>query len=641
MRFVAPDAALASNHPMLFFVNLKELLDPNADTADIVFSIPTARAKKYGYLNQKVQFAKKIFPLTLFNNRDYALWMGDFKAYIKEREGLEDAESYYDYILSIMDHVWFRYQIPVIQLPKSLVLDSVAEIFEKINSKGTKLGVFDLLNARFTKYDVNLRGLWDYAKSGSANIQDMNKNFSDAAKYTLQGLCLYKKGYTRRRELLTLDDAYKRADTFQKEEFLKDWLNICRHVSATINRLKSHREEGFGAVELWMTPYTVVVPILAALLYKIENKNDRPKCLNKIQNWYWSVVTSDSYSGSTDTMVEKDYREILQWFEDDMNVPEIVREQRDNIGNMDLNTTRTNDSVYGAIICLVSKSGANDFFTDEPPEHSALDDHHIFPKSKADKYSSPVSINSILNRTVLNIDTNRTQLTDKIPADYIRDIIKKQQTDELVMRRRLKTHLISDEAFDCLLNDDFDGFVRAREQTIRDTLRKLIMPEQNSEHDISYLLHSKESQTLEYKSSMRWDFRLNRVNRDLEETIVKEFCAFMNSNAADLLVGVDDDGNPIGLEKDYSTLRVPNYDYFAQYITNLINKHLGKEVNACVELVPIQIGDTEVCWCRIRHSHSPVFVKKDNDKKFFIRANNTCQPLDSEEAHKYISEHWK
>ena len=140
---------------------------------------------------------------------------------------------------------------------------------------------------------------------------------------------------------------------------------------------------------------------------------------------------------------------------------------------------------------------------------------------------------------------------------------------------------------------------------------------------------------------MRWDLRLNQVNHDLEETIVKELCAFMNSNAADLLVGVDDNGSPIGLEKDYSTLKVPNYDYFAQHITNLINKHLGKEVNAYVELVPIQIGDTEVCWCKIRRSHSPVFVKKNNDKKFFIRANNTCQPLDSEEAHKYISEHWK
>ena len=38
------------------------------------------------------------------------------------------------------------------------------------------------------------------------------------------------------------------------------------------------------------------------------------------------------------------------------------------------------------IMCLISKSGASDFVTDEPPEYSKLDDHHIFPKSKEKDY---------------------------------------------------------------------------------------------------------------------------------------------------------------------------------------------------------------------------------------------------------------
>ena len=642
----APDVALTNTRPMLFFVNLKALLDPDTDTADIVFSITTDKAKKSGYLDKEVQFTKKIFPLTLFDNRDYTLWLGEFKTYMME-EGLENADDYYKQILSIMDHVWFQYQIPVVQLPKSLVLDSVAEIFEKINSRGTKLGVFDLLNARFTKYDVNLRNLWDEAKSDFPNIQDMEENFGDASKSTLQGLCLFKTGYTRRKGLLTMDDSYKTSNTFQKVDFLNDWSSMCQHTSAAIDLLKSHRDEGFGSVLLSMTPYTVVVPILASLLYKIENRSDRPKCMSKIQNWYWSAVTSDSYSGSTDTKVEKDYREILRWFDDDDHIPEIVREQRDVVNNMDLDTANKNDSLYRAIICLIAKSGANDFATNAPLECNTLDIHHIFPKSKKDAYPNQVSINSILNMTVLDRDTNRTLLSDKIPSEYIPSIMKEQQINESDIRRRLKTHLISDEAFDCLLKNDFDGFVRARKLTIRNTLRKLIMPATNSGHsintkqDIGDLLHNKESQTLEYKSSMRWDIRLNHVNHALEETLIKEFCAFMNTNGGNLLIGVDDDGNPIGLEKDYSTFKTPGYDSFAQHITNLINNYLGKEKNQYVELEPILAEDHEICWCRISHSSESVFLNKDNDKKFFIRANNTCQPLDAEATHKYINQHWK
>ncbi len=638
---VAPPDTSFGGKRMLFFVDLKAMLDPSADTTDIVFSEYEHMAKKYGYLERKNQFTRKIFPLTQFYHRNYTLWLVEFRTYLKEVENLDDkADEYYDQILGILDHVWFKYVIPVVQLPRSLSLDSVAEIFEKINSTGTRLGVFDLLNARFTKYDVNLHGLWDEAKSNSAEIQDMDENFNDATKYTLQGLCLFKKGYTRRKELLTLDDAYKKSRTFQKEEFLREWFDICRYVSAAIAKLKSHREDGFGAVALWMTPYTVIVPILAALMYTVDGRNDMPKCMSKIQNWYWSVVTSDSYSGSTDTKVERDYRELLLWFDDDMAIPRIVIEQRDSIDSLEINTIKTNDSIYKTVVCLVSKMGANDFLTDRASEYSTLVDHHIFPKSLAPKYKSTVHINSILNRTVLDSNTNRNFLMDKTPAEYIKEIIKEQEIEESTMRKRLKTHLISDDAFDCLLNNNFDGFVHARADTIRAELHKLVVPSGEPDDPRLSLLHTTESQHLEYKSTLRWDLKLEKRNTSLEDVISKELCAFMNSEGGDLLIGVDDAGNPIGLEKDYSTLKMKNYDGFVQHLTNMINKYLGKTNNTYVEFEPIQTKGMEICLCRIKQAQSPVFFNKDGEKKFFIRANNTCQPLDAEDAYKYITQHW-
>lgn len=639
---VNPDMAQDSNRRILYFVDLRALLNPDADTTDIVFSESEDKAKKLGYLEKENQHANKIFPLTQFHRRDYTMWLSDFKTYLKDTEAVgSNAEKYFEQIMKILDHVWFKYTIPIVQLPKSLSLDSVAEIFEKINSTGTKLGVFDLLNARFTKYKIELRSLLDTAKSDFPEIQDMEENFEDAAKYTLQGLCLIKKGYSRRKELLTLDKAYKESKSFQKNEFLKDWSDTCKYISAAISKIKSHREGGFGAVSLKMVPYTVMIPILAALLYKIDKRNDRPKCMQMIEKWYWSAVTSDSYSGSTDTKIEKDYRELLKWFDDDSIIPEIVMAQQDNIDSLEISTTRTNDSVYKAIMCIISKTGANDFLTDNPPEYSKLDDHHIFPKSMADEYSSStISINSILNRTVIDNNTNRNSLRNKKPSEYIKEIIREQDINKQVMQKRLRTHLISDIAFDCLSRDDFVGFVRAREQTIREALHQLIIPSEKSDNDTRSLLYNVESQNLEYKSTLRWDLKLRKVNTALEDVVCKEMCAFMNTGGGDLLLGVNDDGVPIGLEADYLTLKSKNYDGFIQHITNLINKYFGKNANSYVSMEQIQTENGEICKCSIKQSQKPIFLNKDGEKKFFIRANNTCQPLDAEEAHHYSTEHW-
>jgi len=641
---MAPDTPLPDNRTMRFFVDLRALLDPKASSADIVFSEPTDTARRRGYLEKETQFEKKMFPLSEFQNRNYTLWINDFRNYLKDVEGMstEESDNYYRQILNILDHVWFQYKIPVVQLPRSLSLDSVAEVFEKINSKGTRLGVFDLLNARFTKYDVNLRTLWESAKSDYDQIKKLNDSVDDAEKSVLQGMGLFKKGYTRRKELLSLDSTYTELKIFQKEEFLKDWENVCKFTSKAIDKLESQRQSGFGAVKFKIIPYTITIPILSALMLRIEGRDDEPKCKTKIENWYWSTVISDSYSGSTDSKIEKDFREILQWFDDDNEIPEIILEQRKKFDDIAFTSTRPNDSVYKTIMCLISKSGASDFVTDEPPEYGELDDHHIFPKSKESDYSSSTSINSILNRTLISSDTNRNYIRDKKPFEYINEIISSQDITEHTIRRRLETHLISNEAYDCLVRDDFDGFIEARKNTVREKIRRLIFSnEETEENTTAALLHTNESQRLEYKSSLRWDVRQNQRNDALEEVIAKELCCFMNSGGGDLLIGVDDDGNPIGLDKDYSTFGRGNSDSFGQHITNMINKYLDRNANAYVELEFIKMDNNEICRCKIRSAKRPVFFLKSNEKRFFIRANNTCQPLDVEEAHRYISEHWK
>ncbi len=64
-----------------------------------------------------------------------------------------------------------------------------------------------------------------------------------------------------------------------------------------------------------------------------------------------------------------------------------------------------------------------------------------------------------------------------------------------------------------------------------------------------------ESDSLEFKSSARWNMRAGKRDDAMETVIAKTVAAFMNSGGGTILIGVDDDGHLIGLGPDYATLK--------------------------------------------------------------------------------------
>jgi len=533
-------------------------------------------------------------------------------------------------------------EIPAVILPESMSLDNVAEVFERINSKGTPLGIFDLLNARFIKYDVILRNLWESSK---IKVDSLKKWYDDykneqIPRYILQAIALYKKGFCRRRELLNLDSTYVTLKQFQKEEFVNDWNMMSEYVGKSVERLSSQRQDGFGAITYDIIPYTVMVPFISAILGRIEKRADRPGCLKKLGLWYWCSIFGESYD-PLDSYTEQDYRRVNEWF--DVNeTPNWITQQIKEIKERNLNVTQKTSAVYKGILCLISKSGALDFVRDDYPEYSTLEDHHIFPKSKAERYGANNSIDSILNRTLIDKDTNRKFISDKDPSEYIKKIMESQNLDKTKLQKRLSTHLISPEAFECMLRDDFNGFIKAREKTIKEEIIKLVEPTISEDQvDITELLKNKENQKVEFKSSLRWDMKLDQQNNVLEEIVAKEISSFMNSEGGNLIIGVDDTSKVLGLEKDYSTLRKQDSDGFGLQLTNVVNTYLGKTLNSNIEISFPSIDGKEICFCKIKKSAYPVYLRNKNEKKFYVRMNNSAQPLDMEQAHRYITEHWK
>jgi ABC-type amino acid transport substrate-binding protein len=155
------------------------------------------------------------------------------------------------------------------------------------------------------------------------------------------------------------------------------------------------------------------------------------------------------------------------------------------------------------------------------------------------------------------------------------------------------------------------------------------------------LLKAGENDRVEFKSSLRWDYNQNQMNKALENVILKTIAAFLNTNGGTLIIGVDDSGSVLGLEKDYETVSKKSSDGFILTLTNLINQHLGKGVHKFISLEIVNHEDKDICTVTVSKCDGPVFLGKNDNETFFIRASASSQRLSVSEVVGYIKSHWK
>lgn len=153
-------------------------------------------------------------------------------------------------------------------------------------------------------------------------------------------------------------------------------------------------------------------------------------------------------------------------------------------------------------------------------------------------------------------------------------------------------------------------------------------------------LKQDESEEIEFKSSSRWDYNQNKVNKDLEKVIAKTIAAFMNSSGGILMIGVSDDKEVLGIDKDISTLNKKNEDGYIQHIISLISNYIGIEYAGFVNISIEKPEDISVCVIQIKRAPKPVFVKNNENKDFYVRIANTSRQLNTEDSYKYIQLNW-
>lgn len=161
------------------------------------------------------------------------------------------------------------------------------------------------------------------------------------------------------------------------------------------------------------------------------------------------------------------------------------------------------------------------------------------------------------------------------------------------------------------------------------------------------LVNGGETENAEFKSSLRYDYRLEKENKILENVILKSIAAFANAKGGTLFIGIDDDMRILGLENDYNTLKKNDADYFELHLRKLINNQFGISfANESLLLYFPEIEEKQICVIQINPSFSPLYIKS-NDKqgqsieKFYVRSGNASQQISSlKEINDYIKRHF-
>jgi len=159
------------------------------------------------------------------------------------------------------------------------------------------------------------------------------------------------------------------------------------------------------------------------------------------------------------------------------------------------------------------------------------------------------------------------------------------------------------------------------------------------------LIEQGESDTIEFKASMLWDYVEEKRSRVMGFEIAKTVSAFMNSEGGYLLIGVKDDKKILGLDQDFKLLKKTgkiDCDMFGLHFTNIINNYLGKQNRPYVKLYFVELEGNKIGVVTVpKRAPKEVYIcpTKDN-ADFYIRLGNASHLLNTKQANEYIQQHW-
>ena len=614
-----------------------------------------------------------------------SLWADGYKTTVRNfLQRLDDTrtepipDSHQDLLEERIDRVRdlrdFRFQ--VVELGTAANEEQVAEIFVRINSEGVKLNQADfILTLMSVHWEKGRRQLEEFSRAAvdpTVTGTSPKNPFIDPSPDQLLrvGIAVAFRrarlqhvynilrgkdletgavsGERRTQQFGRLAGAQDKAlDLGNWHEFLK-----CLHTA------------GFRSRRTITSENAVLFSYALWLIGRHDFALDRKQLRSAIARWFFMAHTTGRYTSSPESQLESDLNRIAELDAGDGQafVAELDRIVAANftqdywditLANR-LDTSSPRSPALFAYLAALNLLDAEALFSDVrvrdllDPAVSAprsIERHHLFPR----KHLATVGVtgirqvNAIANMAFLDWAENST-ISDSAPAAYWPVMIGDISGER--MQRQMHWHALP-VGWEQL---DYPTFLERRRDLMAQVVREGFATLW-SDHappaklTVTDLIQTGESQTIEFKSSARWNQHTSQADPRLEHVIVKTVCGFLNAEGGSLLIGVADDGDVLGIGHDLSTLGKGTVDGYELFVRQLLDSNLNNPTAHTVRIRFDDVGAHRVCVVSVASSGKPVFAKPQKGSategaEFWVRVGNATKQLHGDDMLDYQSDHW-
>ena len=402
-----------------------------------------------------------------FNNNSYSETLKFVKKFVTENPDITDDEllEKIDKVKKIADR-----EIGVVNLSPKLSISEATNIFNLMNSKGTRLGQEDYIMAKLSsdeKYDGYY--LWktiDYFCKGMHDkkyIKEIKLKDPDFFNTEYYEVIKWVEKYDSNIYIPTYNDILRVSySTIFNEGILKKLSDLLdgrdfkaksndeRIAKETFEKLKKGlfscvnehnfkqfnlfiKGTGFKYYKLINSQSSLNSAYVMYLNIRRNNLVDKIEICSYIQKWYIMSLLTGRYSSSSESMLDQDVRRVnergfVEYFRK-LERTQLNNEYWNTLLIHSLESSSSLTSAYLVYLAAQIKKQANSLFSSTITVDSIIkikgDVHHIFPKEHLSHNGITVKekINQVCNYAYIDTNVN-IDISDDSPKEYFNYVLK-------------------------------------------------------------------------------------------------------------------------------------------------------------------------------------------------------------------------
>ena len=347
-----------------------------------------------------------------------------------------------------------RHEITLTEI-KNCDLRTAAEIFERVNTTGQKLDVFEIMVAKTFSEKFNLRSKID------KDLPKILEEFGGNYKLVLQCMSAQIAKGTSNNEILDSADKLPRV-----------WKKLTKNIRLAVDFVK----QNVGISKSNLLPYPIMLAPLSLAFSSTPRSSFTPEQRKNLLAWFWSTGINSCYLEGQNSKVRADCAMIVAFIKGKTKKLKVIPEVSLSKSQLIETKYSTTDSKAKTVLCFYAAQNPRDFEGnrvdvngDNFSRYNSKELHHFFPSSCLSKEPSLNKLkDSIVNICLIPRNSN-ARYNKKLPGVYLSEAEKINKK----LKRDLETHFILDsDPIGLKEKEDFKKFLDARANRIIRQLKK-------------------------------------------------------------------------------------------------------------------------------------------------------------------------